>query len=273
MNQQPAGTLPIPTEPVWPLPRRRHGLSEAEIRVAFRRHRFRHYAWEFEGGLSFPARHHKPDPDADAKERPLKRFRHMMPWLLGAVGGGLSGKRVLDIACNSGFWSFQCALLGAREVVGFDARAALVEQAFLVQEITGLSNVRFQVLDFREMAPAALGGTFDVVLNLGILYHLPDPLRALELTRAMARERSHILLDTACIPSTRPILRLQWEEPFDIHMAAAEGISAKPSESALEMMFRHLRFRGWMKIPVTSSCRWHLSVYLTGHRGAWLLTV
>ena len=87
-----AGTQPIPTEPVWPLPRprprRRHALSEAEIRAAFRRHRFRHYAWEFEGGLSFPAQRDESGPKGNIQERPLNRFRHMMPWLLKAVGGG-----------------------------------------------------------------------------------------------------------------------------------------------------------------------------------------
>ena len=83
---------------------------------------------------------------------------------------------MLDIACNSGFWSLQCALLGAK-VVGFDARGELVEQAKLIKAIVGADNVEFKVLDFWDMSPQALGGTFDVVLNLGILYHLPKPLR------------------------------------------------------------------------------------------------
>jgi 23S rRNA G2069 N7-methylase RlmK/C1962 C5-methylase RlmI len=36
-----------------------------------------------------------------------------MPYVVQSQGGALEGKRVLDIACNSGFWSIQCALLGA----------------------------------------------------------------------------------------------------------------------------------------------------------------
>jgi len=66
--------------------------------------------------------------DTDDPRRPLQRFRHFMPDLLASQGGSLKGRRILDIACNSGFWSLQCALLGA-EVAGFDARPELIEQA------------------------------------------------------------------------------------------------------------------------------------------------
>ena len=65
-----------------------------------------------------------------------------MPYLMEAERGSLKGKRVLDIACNSGFWSVQCALLGA-EVVGFDARPGLIEQANLIKRIVGVDQVEF----------------------------------------------------------------------------------------------------------------------------------
>ena len=123
----------------------------------------------------------------------MQRFRHFMPYLVEAENGSLQGKRILDIACNSGFWSIQCALLGA-EVVGFDSRPELIEQANLIKSIVGIDNVTFKILDFWDMSPQSLDGTFDIVLNLGILYHLPSPLEVLQLTKAMARMR-FILLD------------------------------------------------------------------------------
>src|SRR5262249_43821504 len=143
-----------------------------------------HYSYEFQGGLSFPISrmHGNEDQVAMDPKRPLQRFRHFIPDLVASQGGSLRGKRVLDIACNSGFWSIQCALLGA-EVVGFDARDVLIEQANLLKSIVGLDNVSFRQLDFWSMSPESLGGVFDIVLNLGILYHLPDPLEALRITR------------------------------------------------------------------------------------------
>lgn len=258
---------PKPAEPIWPLPRRAGGLDDDQIRARFAEFDQWHYAYAFEGGLSFETRHSRPAALADETARPLRRFRHFMPWLIEACGGNLAGKSVLDIACNSGFWSIQCALLGAERVVGFDARDELVEQANLLKTITGLPNVEFRRLDFWKMSPETLGGAFDVVLNLGILYHLPKPIEAMELTRAMARDL--ILLDTAVYASRRPLISLRWEETADIRCAAESGIVAYPTKAAMELMFRHLRFTEWNEIPLLS--RDMPADYLGDRRASWLL--
>lgn len=254
--------------PIWPLPRRSQGPSDEEIRTEFVRYDLWHYAYEFDGGLSFPTCHNNPGLDTDDPKRPLQRFSHFMPYLIQAQGGSLKGKRVLDIACNSGFWSIQCALLGA-EVIGFDARAELIEQANLLKWITGVDNVEFRVLDFWQMSPEALGGKFDIVLNLGFLYHVPKPVEALELTKIMASK--HILLDTAVHPSGELAFYLKWEEPFDIRTAVDEGIVALPTKPSVELMLRHLKVNGWFEIPVRTQ---DMPLdYLTSRRASWLIDV
>ena len=171
-----------------------------------------------------------------------------MPYVVQSQGGALAGKRVLDIACNSGFWSIQCALLGA-EVVGIDARAELIEQANLLKSITGADKAEFRRLDFWEMSPETLGGTFDVVLNLGFLYHVPKPLEALDLTKLMSR--SHILLDTTVHPSSELAIYLKWEEPFDIRMAAQEGVTGPAHETRRRADAQAPEIRQiWIEIPV-----------------------
>ena len=254
--------------PIWPLPRRSQGPSDDEIRKKFARYGLWHYAYEFDGGLSFPTRHNNPGLDTDDPKRPLQRFRHFMPYLMESQGGSLRGKRVLDIACNSGFWSIQCALLGA-EVIGFDARAELIEQAKLLKWITGVDVGEFRVLDFWQMSPETLGGEFDVVLNLGFLYHLPKPVEALELTKIMALK--HILLDTAVHPSEELAIHLKWEEPFDIRTAVDEGIVALPTKSSVELMLRHLKVNSWFEVPVRTQ---DIPIdYLNGRRVSWLIEV
>jgi SAM-dependent methyltransferase len=260
---------PPPVAPVWPLPRRPGGPSDDEIRARFAEHKLWHYAYQFTGGLDFTARHADRSPLADSPERPLQRFRHFMPWLLDASGGTLAGKRVLDIACNSGFWSIQCALLGAREVVGFDAREELIEQANLIASIVGADNTQFRVLDFWDMRPETLGGSFDVVLNLGVLYHLPKTLEALELTKAIARE--HVVLDTVVLPTPAPLIRVRWEEPADIRNAATAGVSMTPSRPSVELMLRHLNFTAWAEIPLRTADM--PDDYLVGNRASWLIRV
>lgn len=261
------GRGPAPVSPVWPLPRKAGGPSDAEIAARFARFDAWHYAFAFERDLAFDSHVRQARPDTYTADRPLQRFAHFMPWVVQAAGGSLAGKRVLDIACNAGFWSMQCALLGAGEVVGFDARQELVDQAELVRSIVGVSNARFQVLDFWSMRPEALGGTFDVVLNLGVLYHLPKPLEALELTRAMTRDV--ILLDTAVHPGDAPLVRLEWEEPNDVRRAAEAGIVAYPSKSSVALMLRHLGVTDVTEIPLRTADM--PDDYLTGLRASWLV--
>ena len=259
--------LPL-IDPVWPLPRRADGLSDDGIYRAFAQYPLWHYAYAFEGGITFSAHHQNPGLLTNSSKRPIQRFRHFMPYLLSAHNGSLRGKRILDIACNSGFWSIQCALLGA-EVVGFDARPELIGQANLVKSIVGLENVEFRELHFADMTPQSLGGTFDIVLNLGILYHLPSPLEALQ--RTMEMTRSHILLDTTVARTLLPSVRLRWEEPTDIRTASHASMACSPSKHAVGLMLRHLGAADWFEIPIRT--RDMPLDYLSHGRASWLITV
>ena len=259
---------PTGINPIWPLPRCSDGLSNEHILAEFAKYDLWHYAYAFEGGLSFSARHNNPGQLADAPERPLQRFRHFMPYLVASNNGSLRGKRVLDIACNSGFWSIQCALLGA-EVIGFDGREELIKQADLIKSIVGVDKVEFKVLDFWDMSPQRLGGSFDIVLNLGILYHLTDPLKALQLTKSMARQ--YIVLDTHVYPSKESVIKFVWEEPTDIRDAVTSGIVVYPSKSSIDLMLRHIGVAKWFEIPLRSTDM--PADYLDNLRASWLIKV
>jgi len=258
---------PAPVDSVWPLPRRPGGLSDNQIREELAKHDLWHYAFSFEGGISVSLRHRNVSPLA-TPERPLQRFRHFMPYLIAAAGGSLRGKRILDIACNAGFWSIQCALLGA-DVTAFDGRGELIEEAKLIKSIVGLPNVEFTVLDFWKMSPESLGGRFDIVLNLGILYHLTHPLEALQLTKSMAK--THILLDTTVYPSTEPVIHLRWEEAYDITSSIHSGIATNPSKSGLELMLKHVGAARWFEIPLRTPDM--PEDYLENRRASWLVEV
>jgi SAM-dependent methyltransferase len=266
------GKIPIaqalPIEPVWPLPRRPGGLSDKEIRTEFAKYEMWYYGFEFEGGLSFPIRHNLSF-SSDYPEKHLQRFRHLMPHLIRSQNGTLQGKRVLDIACNSGFWSIQCALLGA-EVVGFDARPEVIEQANLIKEIVGVNNVDFRVFDFWKMSPQSLGGQFDIVLFIGSLQVLPKPLQALELVKSMTQQT--ILLDTIVLNTNDTMVVLNWDdEPIDIRQASRAGIVARPSKSSVELMLRHIGAAKCYELPVTAAQI--PRSYREFRRASWLITV
>lgn len=95
-----------------------------------------------------------------------------------AIPADLTGKTVLDIGCNAGFYSIQMKRRGAARVLGIDFDPAYLAQARFAAEVTGLD------IEFRQMSVydiASLGERFDIVLFMGVLYHLRHPLLALDL--------------------------------------------------------------------------------------------
>ena len=101
----------------------------------------------------------------------FESFRHALP-------EDLTGKSVLDIGCNAGFYSFEMERRGASRVVGIDADERYLGQARFAAEVTG-SKVEFRHLPVWQVAQ--LGERFDLVIFMGVLYHLRHPLLALDL--------------------------------------------------------------------------------------------
>ena len=93
----------------------------------------------------------------------------------------LTGKSVLDIGCNAGFYSMEMKRRGADRVLGIDSDERYLAQARLAGEALGYDNIEFRKLDVYDVG--ALGERFDVVIFMGVLYHLRHPLLALDLIR------------------------------------------------------------------------------------------
>jgi len=99
------------------------------------------------------------------------------------IPDNLSGKRVLDIGAWDGWFSFETERHGAQTI----AIDCVQLPTFLQVHRKLASKVDYRVLDFYELPYANLG-TFEVVLFLGILYHLRHPLLALEMVCALTKE-------------------------------------------------------------------------------------
>jgi tRNA (mo5U34)-methyltransferase len=95
-----------------------------------------------------------------------------------AIPDDLRGKTVLDIGCNGGFYSIEMKRRGAARVVGIDSDEDYLAQARFAAEVTG-HEIEFRRLSVYDLG--ALGERFDIVLFMGVLYHLRHPLLALDL--------------------------------------------------------------------------------------------
>ena len=107
-----------------------------------------------------------------------------------------TGKTVLDIGCNAGFNSFVAKLRGARSVLGLDHQPHYIEQARVLRQILGV-DVDFCVSDGHTLDERL--GTFDIVINTGVIYHLQNPMdflsRMAKLTGEMMYLESEVLTD------------------------------------------------------------------------------
>lgn len=116
-------------------------------------------------------------PLGDHPRAKFERFESVLP-------PSLAGWSVLDVGCNAGFYAFEMKRRGAERVVGVDHDEDYLAQARFASEVLGL-DVEFRQLDVFGLD--TLEERFDLVLFLGVLYHLRHPLLGLEKVRAVTR--------------------------------------------------------------------------------------
>lgn len=95
-----------------------------------------------------------------------------------AIPDDLHGKSVLDVGCNAGFYAIQMKQRGADRVVAIDTDDHYLEQARFAARVNDVQ------IEFRKLSVYRVGELqeqFDLVLFMGVLYHLRHPLLALEL--------------------------------------------------------------------------------------------
>ena len=145
-------------------------LDEAKTLVASVRHW--HHAFEIYPGLHTPGSYNPGDL-----------------WNKLKLGEDLRGLRALDVGASDGFFSRSLRQCGA-DVVSVDYRDKTTNGFGVMERLYG------EAFDYRrtnvyDMKPSELG-TFDVILFLGVLYHLPDMMGALARLRSLARGKIYI---------------------------------------------------------------------------------
>jgi tRNA (mo5U34)-methyltransferase len=116
-------------------------------------------------------------PDHFLGDYPRSKFSRFAQ----ALPTNLQGCSVLDIGCNAGFYSVEMKRRGAGRVVGIDSDERYLAQARLATGALGFEGVEFRNCSVYDVA--ALGEKFDLVIFMGVLYHLRHPLLALDLIR------------------------------------------------------------------------------------------
>lgn len=182
------------------------------------------------------------NPTREGNTIRVRQRAMLLESLLRRAGGTLRGKSVLDVACAEGYFSHVALALGAHRVLGVDCNVDEISKAEWIRRELGLWNLQIQVGDITEIDLAE----FDVVLCLGFLYHVEEPL---VLMRKLARVTRQILvIDSDVLPLPGPLARLEVEG--GLPWLNDRTLTWVPSYEALLMMASACGFKGMTDIEV-----------------------
>ena len=160
--------------------------------------------WEFPGMALEDAETRCRDGHADpdrGKQGTTYQTDHRIGPVSATLGRALTmrlaGKKVLDIGCAEGAVALSAARMGAR-VTGIEPRASRLSKARRTAEEQGAEiDFRHMMLDDLRAGP----GSFDVVLALNVVHHVPNPFAFLD--RAADLTRSHLVLEYPGLADTK----------------------------------------------------------------------
>jgi 2-polyprenyl-3-methyl-5-hydroxy-6-metoxy-1,4-benzoquinol methylase len=200
-------------------------MQDAEIKEKIASFPHWHYQFDLKGNLTpiFKKTHVK---------RHAQRKKHFFDPLVRLFGGSLEGKRVLDLGCNAGFWSLCAAQAGCDYVLGIDGRKMHVDQANFVFETKDVERESYDFFlgDIFEMDLGRFG-TFDVVLCLGLMYHVS---KHVELMEKISEVNNDVLvIDTTLSVAEGSFLELRREDTKGFKTAVDRGLVMHPTKQAV----------------------------------------
>jgi tRNA (mo5U34)-methyltransferase len=154
----------------------------------------------------------------------------------------LSGQTVLDVGCWDGFYSFEAERRGASRVLATDSftwqrKSWGSKDGFDLARRVLNSRVEDLEIDPLDLSPER-AGMFDVVLFLGVLYHMKHPMLALE--RVAAVTRRLLVVETVIDMLYAPRPALAFYPGADLNQDDSNWFG--PSPSAVEAMLRAAGF-------------------------------
>lgn len=188
--------------------------------------------------------------------------RRLILGALAAVLGrdGFAGRSFLDGGCNAGLWSFELHRAGARDIDAFDARPENIAKCEFVREARGIpkDELRFREANLYEMEKRF--GPHDVVLGLGFMYHLSDPIE-------IARQLAAVTRDVCIVDSnvnTQPgsVCLYRTEDPTLHHNAVETSVMVPNRRALIEM----LQAGGFGIVTQVEPPAWAPTMYREGRR-------
>jgi tRNA (mo5U34)-methyltransferase len=207
------------------------------------------YEWPLGDGIDVPLIHHEL-PDVHRT-----RAEMIAPVAQAALSEAGTNANAIDLGCSEGLFSQLLLDWGATSVLGVDVRDVNIRRAKLLADHFGVASDRlsFVCTDVKELDPDSLG-PFHVVLALGLVYHLEDPVGMLRIARRLTGSLCVVESQLTCqnspieygwgtsdaYLSTDASFGAVVETYGDDHQTASTAgvLSLIPNRAALELMLR-----------------------------------
>lgn len=185
---------------------------------------------------------------ASGKQEEQNRFNWRTETLFVQNKSSIEGKTILDLACNNGRMSYPCLALGAKKVIGIEARPELIVQGQEYLKNDDLkSKMEFVQADVFDYLASAEPKSFDTILCLGFLYHT---VRQVDFFREIKRlSPDRVIIDTSVatnyiwyglknfIGKPPMLLMINEDSRRTSDTTDQDGVAFWPTKSFLEKMF------------------------------------
>lgn len=131
-------------------------------------------------------------------------WRSDLKWSRIAAGlADLRGRRVLDVGCGNGYFAWRMLGAGARAVLGVEPNPLFVAQCQAARRYLPHHPLLVLPMRLHDFAAMGLGGRFDSVFSMGVLYHQRDPVQHLRELLACLRAGGELVVETLVVTERR----------------------------------------------------------------------
>ncbi|WP_371193006.1 tRNA 5-methoxyuridine(34)/uridine 5-oxyacetic acid(34) synthase CmoB [Glaciecola sp. SC05] len=147
----------------------------------------------------------------------------------------LTGKRVLDVGCGSGYHLFRMLEDGASQVIGIDPTPLFFYQFQIFKQYLPEHNLHYLPIGIEDLPTTQ---AFDTVFSMGVFYHRPDPLLFLKQLKNQLSTGGQLVLETLVINGDENTVLL----PSDRY-AQMSNVYFLPSIAAMKKWLEKVGFK------------------------------
>jgi len=166
------------------------------------------------------------------------------------LGEKLQDSTILDLACNAGNFVFDMAYRGAKLVHGVDISSHNIKQAEFLKTYYNIGNVEFFSEDVFDFNPKI---KYDVIINLGLLYHVTKPIELLKKCNEMCKK--FMILETVCHKEPISAYHYVLKERFNVYIEGSEDVELHPTYRAVIDSLHYAGFENIIEVVGSTDIR------------------